>query len=97
MQATIVVNINVQCLIVGWCIDESDLSSLHKVVGDNNVLLVWRDLDVVGPDGWLDSVRVIQALDVVEVRDVESSDVICGCEGEIGVFAVLGNIRARKG
>ena len=81
VQRAIRVDVNVQRLEVGGGVDEADLASLHKVVGDDNVLLVGGDFDVVGTDGGLNGVWVIEALGVVEVGDVERGDVVSGCDG----------------
>lgn len=59
------------------------------------MLLIWCDLDVVGSNSRLHGIRVIQSLNVVEIRDVKGGDVVCGCESEISKFAVLGYIRAK--
>lgn len=42
--------INVQGLEVGGRIDYSDIASLNKVVGHDNMFLVGSDFDVVGTD-----------------------------------------------
>jgi hypothetical protein len=58
------------------------------------VLLVRRDLDVVRADGRLVLVRVVEALDVVQVADVERCDVVGGCQGQVDEAAVLGDVGA---
>lgn len=45
------------------------------------------------PDDGLCLVRVIQALDVVEVRDIEGSDVVAQCQGKVGEFAIIRDVR----
>lgn len=90
MQAPIGININIKCLEISRCVDQSDISGLHEIIGDNDVFLVGGDFDVVGSDCGLDFVGVVEALDVVKVGDVEGCDVVCCCEGEVGEFSVLG-------
>ena len=94
VQTAILVEINVQRLEVSRRVNDTDVAGLHKIVGDDDVLLVRRDLDVVGTDGGLLLIGVIQTLDVVQVADVKSSDMICGGQGEIDETAVLGDIGA---
>ena len=94
VQTAILVEINVQRLEVSRRVNDTDVAGLHKVVGDDDMLLVRRDLDVVGTDGGLLLIGVIQTLDVVQVADVKSSDMICGGQGEIDETAVLGDIGA---
>ena len=94
VQTAILVEINVQRLEVSRRVNDTDVAGLHKIVGDDDMLLVRRDLDVVGTDGGLLLIGVIQTLDVVQVADVKSSDMICGGQGEIDETAVLGDIGA---
>ena len=67
---------------VGGGVDDADVAALDEVVGHEQVLAVRADLDVVRADDALVRVRVVQALDVVEVGDVERGDVVGGCEGD---------------
>lgn len=78
-EAAVIVNVDVQGVEVGRGVDEADLAGLHEVVGDSDVLLVGGYLDVVRADGGLVLVRVVEALDVVEVADVQGGDVVGGC------------------
>ena len=94
VQTAILVEINVQRLEVSRCVNDTDVAGLHKVVGDDDVLLVRRDLDVVGTDGGLLLIGVIQTLDVVQVADVKSSDMVCGGQGEVDETTVLRDISA---
>jgi hypothetical protein len=96
VQAAIRVDVNVQGSEISWRVDESDIASLHEIVGDDDVLLVRGDLDVVGSDGRLDRVWIVETDDVVQVRDVESGDVIGGCQGEVGEAAILGDVGAGR-
>ena len=59
------------------------------------MLLVGRDLDVVWPDSRLDCGGVIETFDIVEIRDIESGNVVCGGQSEICESAVLGDVGAR--
>lgn len=93
-QAAVVFNVDVQGVEVGRGVDEADLAGLHEVVGDSDVLLVGGHLDVVGADGGLVLIGVVEALDVVEVADVQGRDVVGGRQGQVNVFAVLGDISA---
>lgn len=92
VQGAVVLDIDVEGLEVGGGVDDADLAGLDEVVGDDEVLLVGGDLEVVGADGGLGDVGVVKALDVVEVGDVEGGDVVSGGEGEVGEAAVLGEI-----
>lgn len=91
-QGAVVLDVDVEGLEVSRGVDEADLAGLDEVVGDDEVLLVGGDLEVVGADGGLDDVGVVEALDVVEVGDVEGGDVVSGGQGEVGKAAVLGEI-----
>jgi hypothetical protein len=96
-QPSIGQDIDVQRLEVGGGVDQPDVPGLHEVVGDDDVLLVGGDLDVVRPDGGLDGVWVVEALHVVKVGDVERGDVVCGCEGEVGEAAIGADVGAGGG
>lgn len=93
-QATIVVDIDVQRLEVSRSVDNTDLAGLHKVVGDNQVLLVRSDLDVVRAHGRLVLIGVVQTLDVVEVADVKSGNVVGSGEGQVDEAAILTDVGA---
>lgn len=97
VQAAVIVEINVQRLEVSRCVDNTNVSGLHKVVGDDDVLLVRRDLNVVGASSGLVLIRVIQTLDVVQIADVKSSDVVGGGQGEVEETTVLADIGAVEG
>jgi hypothetical protein len=94
MQTSIRVDINIQRAIISWCVDESDVTGLHKVIGDNDVFLIRDDLDVVWSNGWLCDGGVVETLDVGEVADIKGGDVIVCCEGEVCEFSVLGDVGA---
>ena len=75
-ERAIVVNVNVQRLEVCRSVNHTDVASLHEVVGDNDVLLVGSDLDVVRANGRLIFIGVVETLDVTQVGDIEGSDMI---------------------
>ena len=94
VQTAIFVDIDVQRLEVSRRVNDTDVAGLHKIVGGDDMLLVRSDLNVVGTDGGLLLIGVIQTLDVVQVANVKSSDVVCGGQGEVDEAAVLGDIGA---
>ena len=97
VQAAVIEDVDVERLEVGRRVDDSDLARLHKVVGDEQVLLVGGNLDVVRADGRLVLVGVVQTLDVLQVADVEGGDVVGGRQGEVGEAAVLRKVGASRG
>lgn len=92
-KATIGQDINPLGLEVRRRVDNTNATSLDKVVGDEQVLLIRADLDVVGSDDTLVLVGVVETLDVVQVGDVERGDVVADGEREVGEFAVVGDVR----
>jgi hypothetical protein len=96
-KTSILVQIDIKRLEVSWSIDYTNLSSLDKVIRDNQVLLVGSDLDIVRSDSRLVFVWIIETLDVVQVTDVESGDVICGRQGCVEEAAVLADVGAVDG
>lgn len=97
VQAAVIVEINVQRFEVSRRVDKTNVSGLHKVVGDDDVLLVRRDLNVVGASSGLVFIRVIQTLDVVQIADVKGSNVVAGGQGEVEETTVLGDIGTVEG
>jgi hypothetical protein len=93
-QATIIVDVDVQRLEISRSIDDTNLASLNKVVGDHDMLLVRSNLDVVRSDGRLVLIGVVQTLDVAEVADVEGGDVVGGGEGQVEEAAILADVGA---
>lgn len=91
-ETTIGKDINPLSLEVSWGIDNADITTLDEIVGDEEILLIGGDLDVVGTDDALVFVGVVKALDVVQVRDVKSSDVVAECQGEVGELAVVADV-----
>lgn len=47
----------------------------------------------MGSDDGLLLVGVVEALDVLQVGNIKSCDVVANSEGEVGVLAVVGNVR----
>lgn len=94
-QASILLEVNVKSLEVSWGVDDSDVTGLDKVIGNNQVLLVGSDLDVVGSNSRLVLIRVIETLDVVQVANVQSGNVVGSSQGGIEVFTVLADVGAR--
>jgi hypothetical protein len=76
MQTPIVLNIDIKCTEISRGINKPDVAGLHEVIGDHDVFLVWRDLDVVRADGGLGDGWVVETFDVIEVADVEGGDVV---------------------
>jgi hypothetical protein len=64
VERTVNVDVNVKSLVISRGINQTDRAGLHKVVSNNDVVLVGSDFDVVGSDGRLNLVRVIKALNV---------------------------------
>lgn len=93
-QTTVLLDVDVQSLEVSRSIDDANLAGLDEVVGDHEVLLIWSNLDVVRSDGGLVLVGIIQALDIVQVADVEGGDVIGGGKSEVDEAAILADVGA---
>jgi len=91
VEGTIRADVDPQGFVVTGSIDDRDVAWLDEVVGDEQILLVRRQLHVVRSNSWLVLIRVIKSFDVVQVADVESSNVIRSPErGELRTTA-LGN------
>ena len=69
------------------------IASLHEVAGNQKILLVGRDLDVVWSNDGLSLLRVVEALDVVQVGDIQSSDVVSESQSEVSELAVIRDVR----
>ena len=69
--------INVQSLVIRRSIDDPNVACLQEVIGYDKMLLVKREFNVVRTNRWLILVRVVEALHVVEVADIERCDVVC--------------------
>ena len=79
-ERAIIVNVNVQRLEVSRSVDDANVAGLHEVIGYHYVLLVRSDLDVVRTNGRLVLIGVVKTLDVVQVGNIEGSDVVGGGE-----------------
>ena len=91
-QPNIRLNINVLCVEVRRRIDKLDVSSLRKVIRDDDVLLIGSDLDIMRADNRLVLIRIIEALDVVQIRDIEGGDVVGGSQRLVCKSAVFGQV-----
>lgn len=69
-KAAVLLEVDVKRLEVSRGVDDTNVASLDEVVGDDQVLLVGGDLEIVRSDGRLVLIGVIQTLDVVEVADI---------------------------
>lgn len=69
------------------------IASLHKVAADEEVLLIRRNLDVVRSNDGLLLIRVVETLDVVEVRNIKRSDVVAQGNGKVSKFTVVRDVR----
>jgi hypothetical protein len=87
-ERAIIVDVNVQRLEVGGSVDDTDVTGLHEVIGDDDVLLVGSDLDVVGSDGGLILIGVVETLGVVQVGDIEGGNVVGGGESDCNELLV---------
>lgn len=63
-QASVIVDINVQRIEISRRVDDTNLSGLHEVVGDDEVLLVRRDFDVVRTNCGLVLIGIVQTLNI---------------------------------
>jgi hypothetical protein len=84
-ERAVLVDVNVQRLEVCRSIDDPDVTGLHEVIGDDDVLLIGSNLEVVGSDGGLIFIGVVKALDVVQIGDVEGSDMVGGGESDYSI------------
>lgn len=93
MKASIIVDVNVQCLEISRGIDQTNSPSLNEVICHNDVLLVGCNLGVMWADRWLILVWVVKALYVVEIGNIERGDVVCCRKGEVDEFSILSDVR----
>jgi hypothetical protein len=68
------------------------IASLNKVSSDQEVLAIRRQLDIVGTNDGLLLIRVIEALGVISVGDIENGNVAANSDGEVGASAVRRNL-----
>jgi hypothetical protein len=93
-QSTVWQDINIQSLVVGGCIQDTNVTSLHKIVSHNNVLLIRSHFDVMRSNCGLLLVGVVETLNIVKVANIERSDMVGGCKGKVCKLAILSNIGA---
>lgn len=79
IQSSIVGDIRIQCKEIRRCVHDTNIVGLHEIVDNERMLLIRRDLQVMGADVWESGGGVVDALGVREVRDVELND--AGVEG----------------
>lgn len=96
LKAAIVQNIKVESFEICWNIDNTNIAGLDKVIGDEKMLLIRRHLYVVRADCWLVLIRIIEALNIVQVADIEGGNVVSLADSCVEVFSVLGKIGARS-
>lgn len=68
------------------------IASLDEVSSNKQVLAIGGQLDVVRADDGLVLIRVVEALDVLQVGDVESGNVAADSDGEVGALAIRGDL-----
>jgi hypothetical protein len=93
-KAAVVEQVDVESLVVGRSVNQTDLASLDEVVRDDEVLLIGSDLNVVRSNAGLLLIGVIETLDVVEVTNVKGSDVVGSGEGQVDEFAIRSDVGA---
>lgn len=77
-KATIRVDINIERFEVCWCVDDPNVARLDEIVCHHDMFLVWRDFDVMGANRRLNFIRIVETFGIIQVGNVEGSDVI-GC------------------
>ena len=92
VQATIVIDIDVQRAVIRGRVDQPDLARLEEVISDDEMLLVGGEFQEMGADGVLDLLGVVETDGVVEVGDVEGGDVVAGGVGEVGEAGVVRDV-----
>lgn len=80
MERAVGVDVDIKRLKISRAIEDADVAGLYKVIGDDDVFLIRGDLNVVGSDGGLNFIGVVEPFDVVEVGDVERGDVVAFCD-----------------
>jgi hypothetical protein len=93
-ETAILVQIDIERLEVSRSIDNTDLACLDKVICDNQVLLVRRDLDIVRSYCGLVLIWIIETFDVVQVADVQRDNVVCCGKCGVEEAAVLTDVGA---
>jgi hypothetical protein len=69
-KTAVFVEVDIERLEVSRGVDDTNIASLDEIVGDDQVLLVRCDLEIVRSNGRLVLIGVIQALDVAEITDI---------------------------
>lgn len=93
VKTAVVVDVYVLRMEISWGVDYTNLTGLHEVVGDSDVLLVRSDFDVMRANEGLDLIRVIQALDVVQIANIQSGNVVSRSQSQVQELAIAGEIR----
>jgi hypothetical protein len=111
-ERTVVENIDPVALVVTRGVEDADVAGFDEVTGDEEVLLVRGELDVVRAWNWsviaspnsrhhvngkltnntLVLVRIIETLGVLQVRNIDCSDVVAQSEGEVRPLSILGDV-----
>lgn len=91
VKAAIQVDIDIQRFEVCWGVDDPNVARLDEIVCDHDVFLVWGDFDVMGANGWLNFIRVVQTFGIVQVGYVEGGNVVGCC------YCCWGGERERSG
>lgn len=78
VKATIRVDIYIERFEVCWCVDDPNVARLDEIVCDHDVFLVWGDFDVMGANGRLIFIGIVETFGIIQVGYVEGGNVI-GC------------------
>lgn len=65
VKAAIRIDVNVQRFEVCRRVDNPNVARLNEIVRYHDMFLVWGDFDVMGPNGRLNFVRVVETFGVV--------------------------------
>lgn len=95
VKAAIRVDIYVQRFVVCWGVDDPDVTRLDEIVCDHDVFLVWCDFDVMGPNGRLNFIGIVETFGIVHIGYVEGGNVIgcCQCYWREGVELAFFTLR----
>lgn len=77
-KATIWVDIYIERFEVCWCVDDPNVARLDEIICDHDVFLVWGDFDVMGANGRLNFIGIVETFGIIQVGYVEGGNVI-GC------------------
>lgn len=81
-QGAVVVNVNVLRLVVSRRVNKADVAGLQEIVRDDQMLLIRSNFDIVRPNDGLVLIRIVEALRVAYIRDVDGGDVVSCCVGD---------------